>query len=253
MDLNLNNKIALVTGGSRGLGKAICLNLASQGVTIAVNYRQDPAKANDLIAEIKEKFDVKAISVKGDITVEEDVKSIFQEILNEFSTIDILVNNSGICPISMIKDMSLTEWESVIKTNLTGTFLTCREIVNILINQKKPGNIVNIASASAFIGSKNGKSHYSASKGGVVSFTVSLAREVASYGINVNAVAPGMMYTEMTAQTLDKDLETYNKNIPLGRIAEVDEIARIVSLLASDVTSYITGATLDISGGIVGR
>ena len=203
MDLNLNNKIALVTGGSRGLGKAICLNLASHGATVAVNYRQDPAKAKDLITEIKEKYNVKVISVKGDITVEEDVKSIFQEILKEFSKIDILVNNSGICPISMVKDMSLTEWESVIRTNLTGTFLTCREMVNILISQKKPGKIVNIASASAFTGSKNGKSHYSASKGGVVSFTVSLAREVASYGINVNAVAPGMMYTEMTAQTLD--------------------------------------------------
>lgn len=253
MDLNLKDKIALVTGGTRGLGKAICLNLASEGATIVVNYRHDLAKAKDLIAEIKDKYNVKAIFVKGDITIEADVKRIFQEILSEFPKIDILVNNSGICPISMVKDMSLDEWESVIKTNLTGTFLTSREMVNILLDQKQPGKIVNIASSAAFIGSKNGKSHYSASKGGVVSFTVSLAKEVASYGINVNAVAPGMMYTEMTAPTLDKDLEKYNKKIPLGRIAEVDEVARVVSLLASDVTSYITGATLDISGGIVGR
>ena len=196
---------------------------------------------------------MKAIAIKADITVEDDVKKMFTKILEEFSTIDILVNNSGICPISMVKDMSLAEWESVIKTNITGTFLTCREMVNMLGNLKKAGKIVNIASQSAFNGSSTGKSHYSASKGGVVSFTISLAKEVASQKINVNAVAPGMMYTEMTAETLDKDLKKYERNIPLGRIGKVEETARAVLFLSSDVSDYITGSVIDVSGGIIGR
>lgn len=253
MNLNLNGKVALVTGGARGLGKAICLQLASEGVLVAVNYRNNPERASDVAKEIHEAYRTRAITVKGDITVEEDVVTIFREVLNEFGTIDILVNNSGVCPISLVKDMTLDEWQRVITTNLTGTFLTCREMVNILLDRDKPGKIVNIASSAAFIGSKTGKSHYSASKGGVVSFTVSLAREVAVFGIGVNAVAPGMIYTDMTAETLDNNMEKYRKDIPLGRIGDVKEVARTVCFLASDAANYITGATIDISGGIVGR
>lgn len=253
MDLGLKNKVALVTGGSHGLGKSVCLCLASEGAAIAVNYRRDHDKTRALVNEIKERYGVDAIAVKGDVTIEEDVKIIFEQIIHRFSTIDILVNNSGICPVSMVQDMSLTEWESVIKTNLTGTFLMCREMVKTLINQNRQGKIVNIASQAAFNGSKTGKSHYAASKGGVVTFTLSLAKEVASYGINVNAVAPGMMYTEMTAETLDRSMDKYKKEIPLGRIADVEEVARVVSFLASDASSYITGTTIDVSGGITGR
>lgn len=253
MDLKLKNKVALVTGGSYGLGKEICLNLASEGVLVAVNFRRYPERAEEVVSEIKEKYGLKALAVGGDVTKEDDVKRMFAEVIEEFSTIDILVNNSGICPVSMVKDMSLEEWESVMKTNLTGTFLPCREMVNILIDNNKPGKIVNIASQSAFNGSSTGKTHYAASKGGVVTFTHSLSKEVASHGINVNAVAPGMMYTDMTAETLDKNMDRYKKSIPLGRIAELDEVARVVSFLASDASSYITGSTIDVSGGITGR
>lgn len=252
MDLGLKDKVALVTGGSHGFGKAICFNLASEGVIVAINYRRDPQKVNSVIKEIKGKFGVEAIAVKGDITKEEDVKRIFCEVVSKLSKVDILVNNAGICPVSMVKDMSLEEWESVIKTNLTGTFLACREMVNTLINKSMPGKIVNIASQAAFNGSRTGKSHYSASKGGIVSFTLSLAKEVAPYGINVNAVAPGMMYTEMTAETLNKNMERYKKQIPLGRIADVDEVARVVTFLSSDAASYMTGTTVDVSGGMIG-
>ncbi len=253
MDLELKEKVALVTGGSHGLGRDICLTLASEGAFLAVNYRKNPEKADQLVKEMVEKYKVRAFAVRGDITVEEDVKRIFRETLSEFKKIDVLVNNSGICPISMVKDMSLKEWEDVIRTNLTGTFLACREMVNILTGLKIPGRIVNIASQSAFNGSKTGKSHYAASKGGVVSFTVSLAKEVAAFGISVNAVAPGMMYTEMTAETLDKNKEKYNTEIPIGRIADTREVARAVAFLSSGVSSYITGATIDVSGGIIGR
>lgn len=253
MDYSLKNKVAFVTGGSHGLGKAICLNLTSKGASVAINYRKNPQKVEALIEEIENKYGIKPIGVKGDITIEKDVKRMFNEILKEFGRIDILVNNSGICPVTMIKDMSLDEWESVIKTNLTGTFITCREMINILINKGNPGKIINVASQAAFNGSKNGKSHYSASKGGVVSFTVSLAKEVAQFGINVNAIAPGLMYTEMTAELLDKNLNKYKKQIPLGRIATLDEVAEVVSFLASEGSNYITGATIDVSGGLMGR
>jgi 3-oxoacyl-[acyl-carrier protein] reductase len=253
LDLNLEKKVAIVTGGCRGLGKSICLNLAKEGASIVINYRKNAKAAIDLAEEIFNTYGRKAVAVEADVTVENDVKNLFEGVIEKFSSIDILVNNSGICPVSMVKDMSLEEWDRVIKTNLTGTFLTCREMVKYLIDNNKNGNIVNIASQAAFNGSKTGKSHYSASKGGVVTFTLSLAKEVSSYGIRVNAVAPGMMYTEMTADVLDKTMERYKSEIPIGRVGEVEEVARVVAFLASDVSSYMTGATVDVSGGIIGR
>ena len=253
MNLNPENKVVLVTGGSRGLGKAICLELASEKAIVFVNYRKNADRAKAVVDEIKNRYKVDAFTIEGDITVEDDIKNIFLEIMKKYSRLDILINNSGICPVSMVKDMALAEWENVIKTNLTGTFLACREMINILIGNKIKGKIVNIASQAAFNGSSTGKSHYSASKGGVVSFTLSLAKEAASYGINVNAVAPGMMYTDMTSKTLDANIDKYKKEIPLGRVAEVEEIAKVVAFLSSDASSYITGATIDASGGIVGR
>ncbi|NLE25658.1 MAG: 3-oxoacyl-ACP reductase FabG [Clostridiaceae bacterium] len=253
MDLGLKGRTALITGGSRGLGKAICMYLAQEGANIAINFKNNIEKANLLASEIQDRYGVSAITVQGSIYCEEDVKRIFREVTDKFPGMDILVNNAGICPVTMVKDMTLEEWDSVIQTNLTGTFLTCREMVNSLILRGMPGHIVNIASQAAFNGSRTGKSHYSASKGGVVSFTLSLAKEVAQYGIKVNAVAPGMMYTEMTADTLDKNMERYKKEIPLGRIAEGEEVAKVVAFLASKASSYMTGTTVDVSGGITGR
>ena len=253
MDLGLKGRTALVTGGSRGLGKAICMSLAQEGANIAINYKNNMEKANLLASAIKDIYGVSAITVQGNIDCEEDVKNIFREVSDQFPGLDILVNNAGICPVSMVRDMTLEEWDSVIRTNLTGTFLTCREMVNSLIIRGMPGNIVNIASQAAYNGSKTGKTHYSASKGGVVSFTLSLAKEVACYGIKVNAVAPGMIHTEMTADTLERNMERYKKDIPLGRIADSEEVARGVAFLASEASSYMTGTTVDVSGGIIGR
>lgn len=254
MDLKLKGKSAIITGAAYGLGKAICLSLASEGVNVVVNYiGGDKEKAEKTVEFVKEEYGVNAFAIKGDITVEQDVKALFEQTIENFGSLDILINNAGICPISLVKDMSYKEWNSVIDVNLSGTFLTNREMVNTLIGLSKPGVIINIVSPAAFIGSKRGKSHYSASKGGVLSFSISLSKEVAKYGIRVNALAPGMLYTEMTAATLDAEMEKYNNSIPIGRIGQVDEIANVVTFGASEMSGYVTGALIDVSGGLIGR
>lgn len=253
MNLELKGKYCLVTGGAQGLGRAIASNLAKEGVHIAINYRSNEQKARELALELTQKYDINAFAVAGDIKKEEDVTRIFRETIDRFSTLDFLINNSGICPTSLVKDMSLDEWEDVIGTNLTGTFLTCREMVRYLLNQNKPGRIVNICSQAAINGSKSGKTHYSASKGGMLSFTHSLAKEVSRFGIAVNALAPGMIYTDMTADKIKKDIDKYKNEIPIGRIAELDEVAQAVVFLCSDAASYMTGSMLDVSGGMIGR
>jgi len=253
MELNLKGKTAIVTGGTRGLGKAISLALAKEGVNIVVNYNSRSKTADETVSEIKDKYKVGAMSLKADISSEEGVKNLFSEALSKFGGVDILVNNAGTCPIRLIKDTPLEEWENTIRINLTGVFLTCRQMVNSLIKRGTGGKIINIASQAAYNGSARGKTPYSSSKGGVVSFTTSLAKEVAQYDIRVNGVAPGMMYTEMTKSVLDAERDKYNKQIPIGRIAEVEEVANVVTFLAGDASSYITGATVDVSGGVTGR
>jgi 3-oxoacyl-[acyl-carrier protein] reductase len=253
MDLNLVGKTAIVTGGSRGLGKAICFALAEEGVNIVLSYVASEKRAQAVVTAVTEQFGGKAKAVKADSANEADVKALFAAATELTGTIDILVNNAGVCPIKMIKDTPLEMWQGVMDTNLTGVFLTCREMANIAIAQEKSASIVNITSQSAYNGSKRGKTHYAASKGGVVSFTVSFAQEVAKYGIRVNNVSPGMMYTDMTAGVLDAEEEKYNQQIPIGRIAKVEEVAKIVAIVSSDVSNYMTGSTVDISGGLYGR
>lgn len=253
MDLHLKGKTALVTGGSHGLGAAICLGLAAEGVRVAVNYRRDPAKAGSVVELMRRLHGVEGCAVEGDIAEEQGVREMFRAALERLGGIDILVNNAGICPISLVDAMSEEEWSATLRTNLTGTFLASREMVRNLKAAGRGGRIVNIASQAAFNGSGTGKSHYAASKAGIVAFTVSLALEVASFGILVNAVAPGMMYTEMVAETLERNEERYKSQIPMGRIGQPEEIANVVAFLSSDRASYMTGATVDVSGGMLMR
>jgi len=219
----------------------------------AVNYCQSAEGAAEVVDKIKNTCGLEAISVRGDVSSESDVIAMFDKAEDEFSQIDILVNNAGICPVSFIKDMSAETWTRTIATNLTGTFLTSREMIRRLLAADRPGQIVNVASQAAFNGSATGKAHYSASKAGIVMLTVSLAYEVAANNIRVNAVAPGMMLTEMTGETLRVNAEKYNKKVPLGRVAETEEIAEVINFLVSDRASYITGATVDVSGGMLMR
>lgn len=253
MDLNLKDKVALVTGGSHGLGRVICLSLASEGAKVIVNYRRHPDKAADVVGQIKKSFGVQAQAVAADMSNEADIIEMFRLAEEKFSQVDILVNNAAVCPTCQVKDMSRQVWSETIEVNLTGTFLASREMVKRLLEAGRKGRIINIVSQAAFRGSTTGHAPYDASKGGIVSFTIALARELARYGVTVNAVAPGIVATDMMAEALKTNKEKYLARIPLHRIAEPEEIANVVTFLASDRADYITGATVDVSGGMLMR
>ena len=253
MDLNLRDKAAIVTGGSRGLGRSICLGLAAEGANVAVNYRTSAKSADSVVREIEELGSARALAVAGDVSAEDDVARLFDRVEERFGRVDILVNNAGVWPTAYVRDMTADEWNSTAAVNLTGPFLTCREAVRRWIDAHQTGRIVNISSQAAFRGSTTGHAHYAASKAGLIALTVSLAREVAPHGIHVNAVAPGMMTTDMAQDALAQGQQKYIKRIPLGRIADPAEIANVAVFLASDRASYMTGATVDVSAGMLMR
>jgi len=253
MDLHLTDKVALVTGGSRGLGRAICLALAAEGVRVAINYRSGQAEAQEVQREIGARFGRAAAIIAGNVALAADVRAMFDATEAQLGPVDILVNNAGVWPKAQVVDMTEEDWDRTLQINLKGPFLTCREAVRRWLGAQRGGRIVNITSPAAFLGATTGHAHYAASKAGLVSFTVSLAREVAARGIAVNALAPGMMETDMARDALDANLQHYLNRIPLGRIASPAEIADAVVLLASDRSSYTTGATLDVSGGMLMR
>jgi 3-oxoacyl-[acyl-carrier protein] reductase len=260
MDLNLNDKVALVTGGSRGLGRAICLGLAAEGVRVAINYYRDLGRGVDLVDEatelagvIQREYHVDALPVPGDVSRADNVVEMFNLTQTAFGPVDVLVNNAGIWPTAFVRDMTEQEWNATLAVNLTGVFLTCRRAVRRWLDADRTGRIVNVTSQAAFHGSTTGHAHYAAAKAGVVNFTVSLAREVAERQIHVNAVAPGMMTTEMARDALDKNRDAYVQRTPLRRIADPAEVANVVTFLASDRASYMTGATVDVTGGMLMR
>jgi 3-oxoacyl-[acyl-carrier protein] reductase len=250
MDLGLRGKVALVTGGYRGLGRSICWLLAEEGASVAVNHRHSPDQAGALVEQIRQQFGTPALAVAGDIACEADVARIFDQIEQQLGPVDALVNNAAYCPPSATVDLTLDEFNRALQVNLAGTFLCSREMARRSLTAKRPGKIVNISSQAAFRGSESGKTAYDASKTGIIGFTISLAREMAPHGIHVNCVAPGLMYTEMLAPAVDADPERFNRRVPLGRLGQTEEIAGVVVFLCSRRADYMTGATVDVSGGL---
>lgn len=260
MDLNLRDRVAIVTGGSRGLGRAISLGLAAEGAKVAINYYRDLARgidlgpeAADLAKVMRAAHGVDVLPVPGDVSKLDDVEQMFRLTEDALGEVDILVNNAGIWPTAYVKDMTEDQWNQALSVNLTGPFLTCREAVRRWLASDRKGTIVNITSQAAFFGATSGHAHYAASKAGLVGFQISLAREVAAKGIRINAVAPGMVSTEMAREALDKNLPRYLERIPLGRVADPAEVANVVVFLASDRSGYMTGATVDVTGGMLMR
>ena len=260
MNLNLGGKVAIVTGSSSGVGKAIAFGLAAEGVAVAINYLKNEAKGLDfvndamaVVGEIKQRFGTPAVAVAADLASEQQVIGMFDAAEAKLGPVDILVNNAAYLPKGPLTGYSVDEWNYTFQVNVTGCFVGCRELVKRLRARQAKGKIVNIASQAAFLGSTSGHLPYDASKGAVVSMTRAIARETAKEGINVNAVAPGMVMTEMIAKIWEERKDQYLARIPINRIAQPEEIANAVVFLASDAASYMTGTTLDLTGGMLMR
>ena len=252
MDYGLKGKNVLVTGSTGGVGEAIVRLMAEEGANVIVSGRRKE-KAEALAKEIHDLYGVKAIAIASDLGKRGEAEALFEKSLQALGGLDILVNNAGIWPQAYVTEMELAEFDETLYLNLEVPFLLSKMLVNHLIAEGKKGKIVNIVSQAAFHGSTTGHAHYAASKAGLVAFTVSLAREVADKGINVNAVAPGMVYTDMAKNAIDANREYYESRIPIGRCAEPEDIAYPVVFLASNKSDYLTGITLDATGGMLMR
>jgi len=252
---DLTGKTALVTGASRGLGKGIARCLAAAGADVAVNYLGSKEKALSTAEEIR-RLGRKAFVAQADIGREDEVMRLFAAIRAEFGGLDILVNNAGVNSDYDITTLTLEEWERILHSNLTGNFLCAKYAVEIM-KERKYGRIVQISSVVGEQGALYGQVHYAATKGGQLGFTKTLARSVASYGITVNAVAPGVHMTEQVESVLGSSgsprIERVIKGIPLGSLGSAEDIGWAVVFLASKEAGYITGATLDVNGGLYMR
>ena len=246
--MNLGKKLALITGGSRGIGREIAIELSKQDYNIVITYINNEDSAKKVIDEV-EKNGAEALAVQGDISIEEDVNKII-EIANErFGAIDVLVNNAGITKDNLLIRMKSEEWDDVININLKGVYL-CTKAVARGMMKKRYGKIVNIASVVGISGNA-GQGNYSASKAGIIGFTKSIAKELGGRGINVNAVAPGFVETDMTEVLSDKIKDEMINIIPLKRAGKPEDIANVVAFLCSKKADYITGQVINVDGGML--
>lgn len=248
MQISLKDKVAVVTGGSRGIGRAISTTLAAAGATVVVNYQRNAAAADETVAAITA-ADGAAISVQADVSVAEDVERLFKTVIEKYGTVDILVNNAGITRDTLLLRMKEDDFDAVIDTNLRGVYL-CTKAALRPMTKARSGRIINITSVVGLIGNA-GQSNYAAAKAGIIGFTRAVAREMASRNITVNAVAPGYIETELTAGLGDQVRAAILEAIPLGRLGMPQDVANLVCFLASDAAAYITGQTLTVDGGMV--
>ena len=245
--LSLENRVALVTGGSRGIGRAVALELALRGAAVVVNYHKSPEAAEEVVKKIQEAGG-KAAAFQADVSDFKQAEVLVKFAIDTFGDLSVLVNNAGITKDTLIMMMSEADWDAVINTNLKSTFNCSKAAVKHMM-RKRYGRIINIASIAGQMGNP-GQVNYSASKGGQIAFTKSLAREVASRNITVNAIAPGFVDTEILNAMPAGTLEAALKMVPLARTAKPEEIAYAAAFLASDQAAYITGQTLGVDGGM---
>ena len=241
----LKGKIALVTGSTKGIGKAIAFELAKEGANLVINSRNQ-SEAEQVGHQIHDEMGVKTLALRADVSNIEEVKTLMKKTVDYFGRIDILINNAGVFEICPFLQISEDTWDKIIDINLKGTFLCSKLALPIMVKQKS-GVIINMSSMAAKTGGILPVAHYAASKAGIIALTKALAREFAPYGIRVNAVAPGVIKTKMA----ESQAEEKRKIIPLGDLGEPEDVAKAVSFLVSDDAGYITGEVIDVNGGLV--
>ncbi|MEW5920683.1 MAG: 3-oxoacyl-[acyl-carrier-protein] reductase [Bacillota bacterium] len=241
-------KVALVSGGSRGIGGAIVLALAGAGAKVVINYQQREEAALQVKEEV-EACGGEALLYRADVAIFSECEQMVQATLDHFGRIDILVNNAGVRRDSLLAVMKNADWDAVLDTNLKGVFNCCKAVIKPLLKQKSGGRIINIASVAGLCGN-SGQTNYAAAKAGVIAFTKSLAKELGRRDITVNAIAPGFIETEMTASLAEPWQETLRSQIALGRFGKPSEVAAAVLFLAGEDSAYITGSVLSIDGGL---
>ncbi len=244
---NLQGRVAIVTGASRGIGRAIALELGKLGASVVVNYNSSPAAAEEVVSAIVEAGS-QAIAVQANVSDEAQVAALFKATIEKFGKVDILINNAGVTRDGLIIRMSAEDFDTVIDTNLKSAWLCCKAAIGVMM-RKRYGRIINISSVSGVVG-QAGQTNYSASKAGLLGLTKSLAREYANRGITVNAVAPGFVLTDLTKDLPEDLVKQLNGVIPVGRWGSVEEIAHATAFLAADESSYITGQVINVDGGM---
>ena len=246
--MNLTGKVALVTGASRGIGQATAIELAKAGADVVVNFIGNEAVAQETVEKI-EALGRKAIKIKANVCDADDVQAMVDEAIATFGHIDILVNNAGITRDGLLIRMKDSDWDEVLNINLKGVYLVTKAVAKLMVKQRA-GRIINMTSVSGVTGNV-GQANYAAAKAGVIGFTKTCAKELAARGITVNAVAPGFIETAMTDVLPEKIKEGIAATVPFGRMGQPEEIASVVTFLASDFASYITGQVLNVDGGMV--